>query len=153
MIGDEMNYPNGIKKVDAERDPSGDAHGMLYYSLSLYDDKGNCLFDDFVDDMAGDWWPEETYDSQGRLICSDCPHDGKWEYDYKNNIVTHSLHDVYTKYKMNKDGTFDRKADLLSKEYIGETGRKIDLMNNGVEKLLQELNIKCKFADDTYRLA
>ena len=131
--GHEKNYVRGRDEIYA-----------------IYDDHWKILFYEIMEGEGYDINPDKyqaKFDENKRLIYLD---DAEYKYDDVNKKVTEikKIHVVgepnrvvkrISVYEMGED---DWPTDLLSCNFIWETGEKVDLMNGWIENLIEDMHLE-----------
>jgi hypothetical protein len=108
----------------------------------IFDEKGRILyFDEFASEAFDGADEFDKFDEKWRLIYRWYGNDYRYQYDDENKTVTfirdYKKYRYVSVYGMNEEGRAD-EDNLISKKYIGETGMEIDLLDWGLEKLIED---------------
>ena len=116
-----------------------------YYDYCIYDRQGKILYTDWWHwSEALDWMDEfDKYDEKGRLIYYTDTSDYYIEYDDNNNTekIT-EVPDSSSSYKIVTVREQGKSGKILSKIFVGETWKEIDLMNWWIDKLIKDMHLE-----------
>lgn len=139
-------YPNSkILKFCSSRDYL--PFWQSSWGYTICDEQGKILFADWFWGPESFDWAEamDKYDNKGRIIYREYDTAYTYKYDDENGKVT-CIKEIFggewvSVYEMDEYGLANENK-ILSKSFIGETGREIDVLNGWVAKLIEDMHLQ-----------